>query len=92
MKPVTLYEDNQPAIHITNGSAAEGRTKHIDARYHYIREKIADGTILVRWISTNEQVADGFTKPLDRFKHERFVQQLNMVDCSLATSTSNITC
>ena len=87
IKPVTLYEDNQSAIAITQ-STTDGRTKHMDARVHYIREKIADGTVVVTWISTHDQIADGFTKPLDKLKHGRFVEQLNLVDCKSAIESA----
>ncbi|CAG7717395.1 unnamed protein product, partial [Allacma fusca] len=46
------------------------RTKHIDVRYHYIRELVEDDQITVDYIPTTEQLADGLTKPLMKGKLE----------------------
>ncbi|KAK4388273.1 Retrovirus-related Pol polyprotein from transposon TNT 1-94 [Sesamum angolense] len=43
-----------------------GRTKHIDTRYHFIRDSIAQGEVVLRHIPTNDMIADPFTKPLRR--------------------------
>jgi hypothetical protein len=80
--PVHIYEDNRPAIDISKRPFVDGRTKHIDVRYHFIRQEVDHGMISVEWVPTNQQVADGLTKALDRIKHERFVKQLNLVDCA----------
>ena len=58
----TLYQDNQAAIHIMNNEVNSARSKHIDIRFHYIREQIRLGNIIARYISTDRQLADGFTK------------------------------
>ncbi|KAL0284098.1 UNVERIFIED_CONTAM: Copia protein, partial [Sesamum radiatum] len=43
-----------------------GRTKHIDTRYHFIRDSVAQGEVVLRHIPTNDMIADPFTKPLCR--------------------------
>ena len=53
------------------------RTRHINVRYHYIREKIINGEIVVKYLSTEEMVADIFTKPLDKVKFVKFRTQLH---------------
>jgi hypothetical protein len=40
------------------------RTKHIDLRYHYVREAVQSGLYKLEWVSTDKQLADGFTKSL----------------------------
>lgn len=70
--PITVYEDNRPAIDITKrGASIDSRTKHMQTRFYYIRQEIRDKRIVVEWISTNDQVADSFTKALDRVKFDR---------------------
>ena len=59
----------------------------MDVRYHYIRQEVNNGTIQVEWIGTNDQLADGFTKALDRVKFERFIEQIHLVDCSEAAAS-----
>jgi hypothetical protein len=48
------------------------RTKHIDLRYHYIRDATENGTISLLYVHTNEQIADALTKALPRVKLEHF--------------------
>ena len=57
-----LYQDNQAAIHIMNNEVNSARSKHIDVRFHYIREQIRHGKIRTAFITSDKQLADGFTK------------------------------
>ena len=56
--------DNKSAITFANEAMIQNRSKHIDTRYHYIREKIADKSISIFYQPTNEMPADMLTKPL----------------------------
>jgi hypothetical protein len=60
----TLYVDNQSAIILAENDTFHQRTKHIDIRYHFVRERVASGDIVVKWVSTVEQQADLLTKQL----------------------------
>ena len=62
--PTVLYEDNQGAISVANNPIIHARTKHIDIRYHFVREKVEDGTIQLKYCPTDEMIADILTKPL----------------------------
>jgi hypothetical protein len=62
--PFPLLCDNQSAIKLANSDTSSSRSKHIDVRYHFIREKIEDGTFETSWIPTADMTADIFTKPL----------------------------
>lgn len=66
--PTTLYEDNLGAIAMGENSTSSTRTKHIDVRYHYIREKVKKKKIRLVYVSTQDQLADMLTKPLQRVK------------------------
>lgn len=84
LRLLTIYEDNKPSINITKRSETainDGRTKHIDLRYRYIQQEIANGNVEVTQISTNEQAADSLIKALDKTKHAEFIKQLGLVDC-----------
>jgi hypothetical protein len=59
--------------------ATKPRTKHIDIRYHYARERMRSGDICVSWIPSADNTADFFTKPLARGLHEKMVRMLNLV-------------
>lgn len=61
---VTLYVDNQSAIKLINNPVYHKRTKHIDVKYNFIREKVELGIIQINYISSKDQLADILTKSL----------------------------
>ena len=65
-----LMEDNQGAICIAKNPVLHARTKHIDVRYHYVREAVSDGVINLQYCPTHEMVADILTKPLPKKRFE----------------------
>jgi len=77
-KTITIREDNQAAIALTNGDKFSQRTKHMDVRYFFIKEKIQDGTIKVEYVSTTDQLADMFTKPLPKIVFSRLRDALGV--------------
>jgi hypothetical protein len=50
------------------------KLKHIDIYQHWLRQEIANGSIQIKWISTNDIIADGITKPLIIQKHKEFLR------------------
>ena len=63
-KPIVIQSDNQAAIKIATNDVEHDRTKHIDIKYHFIRDTIKAKQIQIEWIRTEKQVADIFTKSL----------------------------
>ncbi len=63
-KPVRLMCDNQSSIRLVHNAVHHNRTKHIQIRYHFIREKQEEGEIDIVYVPTTHQLADIFTKPL----------------------------
>ncbi|GJV52340.1 putative RNA-directed DNA polymerase [Tanacetum coccineum] len=68
--PVTLFVDNQSALELMKNPVFHGRSKHIDIRYHFIRECVENGEITVSHVCGKKQKADILTKALARVKHE----------------------
>ena len=59
-------EDNQGAIALAKNPVAHARTKHIDIRFHYVREAVQEGTITLSYCPSEEMIADLLTKPLPK--------------------------
>jgi hypothetical protein len=76
--PMTLYCDNQSAIAVAKNDQYHARTKHIDIRYHFIREVITNGTIELRYCPTQQMAADIFTKALQVKTFERLRELLGI--------------
>lgn len=77
--PIPLCGDNQGSIFLASNPAQEKRIKHIDLRYHYIREIIRQKQIELLFIEGAENPADLFTKNLGRIKFQKFREQLGLV-------------
>jgi hypothetical protein len=68
-KAPVIWCDNTSALALASNPVFHGRTKHIEVDYHFVRERVVRGDIRLQFISTDDQVADVFTKafPLPRF-------------------------
>lgn len=76
---VQMFGDNQGAITLTQNAYLNERSKHIDICYHFIRDLVERGYLKVDYIPTDEMIADGMTKPLQRVKFERFKEQMGLI-------------
>ena len=76
--PTSIFCDNKATIAMTRNPAFHSRTKHIDIRFHFIRDLTSEGIIELKYCPTNEQVADVFTKALSQAKHDYFRQKLGV--------------
>ncbi|GJV17483.1 retrovirus-related pol polyprotein from transposon TNT 1-94 [Tanacetum coccineum] len=79
-KMVPIFCDNTSAIVISNNPVLHSRTKHIDIRYHFIKDHILKGDIELHFIPTEYQLADIFTKPLDEPTFTRLKVELGMLN------------
>ncbi|GJZ17699.1 retrovirus-related pol polyprotein from transposon TNT 1-94 [Tanacetum coccineum] len=77
---VPIFCDNTSAIAISNNPVLHSRTKHIDIRYHFIRDHILKGDIELHFVPTDLQLADIFTKPLAEPSFTRLVAELGMLN------------
>ena len=75
---VKIYFDNQGAGALSLGEGLQRRTKHIDARHHFIRECISSGKIDISYTPAADMLADIFTKALGRVKHLAAVKMLGL--------------
>ena len=77
-----LLCDNQQTVGCINKDHPQLTTKmrHIDIHHLWLRQESKKGIIAVLWVPTNDQPADGFTKPLGVQKHNDFIQKLGLCE------------
>jgi hypothetical protein len=73
-----VYEDNRGAIALAENPHAHNRTKHIDVKYHFTREKVEEGVIRVLPMGTKMMIADIGTKVLPRDAHRGFCEMMGV--------------
>jgi len=69
LEKVPLYCDNSSAINLTKNPIQHSKTKHIEIMHHFIKDHVQKGEIEIKFVKTENQLADLFTKPL---VHDRF--------------------
>ena len=78
---VTVYCDSQSAIHLAKNQVYHSRTKHIDVRFHFIREILDEGDILLQKIGTEDNPADMLTKVVTGIKFQHCLELINISHC-----------
>jgi hypothetical protein len=73
-----LWCDNFGAKYLSSNLVFHGRTKHIEVDYHFIKERVARKLLQIDFISSGDQIADDFTKPISVRKLEKFKYNLNL--------------
>ena len=71
-RPIAIGEDNQSCIRLCQNPVMHKRSKHIETKFHFIRDKTEDGTISVHYVPTDKMAEDIFTKSLPVSKVETF--------------------
>ena len=77
-KPVIVHCDNVGAIFMGNNAKQSIRTKHIDVRYHFIREYVVDGLVEIVFVKSEENDADIFTKNVGKETYEKHADKFLM--------------
>jgi hypothetical protein len=80
LSKVPLLCNNESAIRLTENPVEHGRTKHKDIRHHFLRDHQQRGDIVVCHVSTDHQLDDIFTKPLDEKRLCKLRSELNVLD------------
>jgi hypothetical protein len=80
MNHVPLLCDNESVIKIAYNPCEHSRTKHIDIRHHFLRDRDIKRDIIISHVGTNVQLADIFTKPLDERRFHELRSELNIID------------
>ena len=73
-----LWCDNLGATYLFANPVFHARTKHIEIDFHFVRERVANKQLEIRFVHSRDQVADGFTKALPTRSLEEFKRNLNL--------------
>ena len=82
-----LFQDNMSTIALCEKGGAGHRTKHIKIRNFFIKERLDEGEVTIRWLSTELMIADALTKPLQGVTFRTFTDLLTgemMLDCLIS--------
>jgi hypothetical protein len=80
MDSTIIHCDNQSCVKLSENPVFHDKSKHIEIKYHYIRDMVQRKAVHVQYLPTHEQIADIFTKPLARTKFEYFRERLGLVE------------
>ena len=75
-EPVPLHGDNTGSIFLAQNPVNHNRSKHIDVKFHHIRQQLERKKVTVQYIPSADNLADPFTKPLPRAKWMNFLSRM----------------
>jgi hypothetical protein len=76
MDSTITHWDNQSCVKLFENPVFHDKSKHIEIKYHYIRDMVQRKAVHVQYLTTHEQILDIFTKPLARTKFEYFRERV----------------
>jgi len=80
LSKIPLLCDNTSAINLTRNPVQHSRTKHIEIHHHFIRDHVTNGDCEIQFVSTENQLADLFTKPLSKEKFNFLRNEVGILD------------
>lgn len=75
-----IFCDNSSTIKLSKNPVMHGKSKHIDVRFHFLRDLVNEGAVQLNYCGTQQQVADIFTKPLKLETFQEFRKKLGVCD------------
>ena len=79
-EPTTIFCDNKSCIKISINLVFHDKSKHIEIKYHYLRDMVLRKAVELKYISIEDQIADILTNPLPKVKFHFFKDKLGMVN------------
>ena len=76
---IVIHCDNTSTINMSKNPMMHTKIKHIEIKYHFLREKVADKEVKLDYVNTKEQLVDIFTKPLSKDTFEYLREKLGVI-------------
>ena len=80
LEPTIIHCDNQSCINLSKNPVFHDRSKHIEMRYHYVRDMVQKNILSIQYVLTTKQTAYIFTKPLSLTKFVYFQDKLGVTE------------
>jgi len=80
LSKIPLLCDNTSAINLTKNPVQHSRTKHTEIRHHFIRDHIMNGDCKIQFVDSENQLANLFTKPLNKERFNFLKNELGIID------------
>jgi len=80
LEPTVIHWDNQSCIKLSKNLVFHEKSKHIDMRYHYVRDMVQKNVLGLQYVPTADQTADVLTKPLSLTKFVHFRDKLGVAE------------
>ena len=90
VSPFKLLVDNKSAIALSKNPSQHGRSKHIETKFHFIRDCVEKGYVEVEYVKTESQLADSFTKSLRSIKFEEILKKLGVATMNESGSRKSL--
>ena len=79
MDVTCIFYGNQSCAKLSKNPVVHDKSKHIEIKFHYIRDMVQRGAVELQYVAAEEQIADVLTKPLARVKFEYFIEILGVI-------------
>ena len=77
--------DNQSCVKLSENPVFHDNSKHIEIKYHYIRDMVQRGVVELQYVAIEEQIADVLTNPLARLRFEYFMEKLGVLQIQVSS-------
>jgi hypothetical protein len=91
IKPIVVYVDNIGAYFMPENASATSRTRHVDARYHFVREFGEEGFLKIVFVKSNDNKSDIFTKNISSELYDCHVRNYIALRGEMANATLEMT-
>ena len=80
-EPTIIYTDNEAAVKYAKSKELKGRLKHMNVKYHFTREQVESGRVVIKHLYSKDNVADMLTKSVKGSKLQQHREKIGLMVC-----------